>query len=130
MVGGKTGSFVFFTQYSFLSHFDLRHLEKTIKTLLSQSMVSKNPINRSKTRNSPEIKKNPKLRYVVLGVFKGKKKHLNVTSLIIWNFLTHKSIILVVVTFLNNHFFFLNRNLTTPSLSSQQKITKKKRKKS
>jgi hypothetical protein len=57
-----------------------------------------------------------------------KKKHLNVTSLIIWNFLTQKSIIFVVVTFPNNHFFFLNRNLATPSLSSQQKITKKKRK--
>jgi hypothetical protein len=76
MVVGKTGSFVFFTQYPFLSHFDLRHLEKTIKTLLSQSMMSKNPINCSKTRNSPEIKKNLKLRYVVLGVFKKEKKTL------------------------------------------------------
>ena len=37
-------------------------------------------LNPPKTRNLPGIKILPKLRYVVLGVFKVKKKHINVTS--------------------------------------------------
>ena len=39
-------------------------------------MATKKPINRPKTRNPPEIKILLKLRSVVLGVFKVKKKTL------------------------------------------------------
>jgi len=50
-----------------------KHLENTIETLLNQSMAAKKLINRPKTWNPP------KLRYVILGIFK-VNKHLNVTS--------------------------------------------------
>jgi ABC-type xylose transport system permease subunit len=71
-------------------------------------MATKKPINRPKTRNPPEIKILLKLRSVVLGVFKVKKKHLNITPLIIWNLLTQKSTILVAKIFLNSHFLSLS----------------------
>jgi hypothetical protein len=76
-MAGRTCSFVFFHLKShFQSIFYPKHLENTLETLLKQSMATKKPINRPKTRNPPEIKILLKLRSVVLGVFKVKKKTL------------------------------------------------------
>ena len=108
-MAGRTCSFVFFHLKShFQSIFYPKHLENTLETLLKQSMATKKPINRPKTRNPPEIKILLKLRSVVLGVFKVKKKHLNITPLIIWNLLTQKSTVLVAKIFLNSHFLSLS----------------------
>jgi hypothetical protein len=71
-------------------------------------MATKKPINRPKTRNPPEIKILLKLRSVVLGVFKVKKKTLKHNPLIIWNLLTQKSTVLVAKIFLNSHFLSLS----------------------
>jgi hypothetical protein len=46
-------------------------------------MAVKKPTNRPKTRNPLEINFFSELRYIVLGVLKVKKKHLNITPLII-----------------------------------------------
>jgi hypothetical protein len=61
MVVGKTRSFVFYTQKLI---FDPKHLEKTLNTLLSQSMATKNPINRPKTQKSLKIKNLSELIFV------------------------------------------------------------------
>jgi hypothetical protein len=50
--------------------------------LVNQSIATKKPTNCPKTRN-PLENILLELRYVILDVFKGKKKHLNVTPLII-----------------------------------------------
>jgi len=81
VVAGKTGYFVFHQKIPFPTHFDQKHLENILEILLNQYMATKNP-NPPKTRNLPGIKILLKFRYVVLGVFKvKKKKHLNVTPL-------------------------------------------------
>jgi hypothetical protein len=66
VVAGKTGSFVFSPKNLFQSIFDPKHLVNTIKTFLSQSMTTKNPINCVKTQNSSETKIILELRYVFL----------------------------------------------------------------
>jgi hypothetical protein len=78
----KWGPSFFHPKSHFQPIFDQKHLENTLETLLNQSMATKKPTNRLKTRNPPKTKILSELRFVVLGVVE-VKKHLNITPLII-----------------------------------------------
>jgi hypothetical protein len=55
------------------TYFDPKYLENTLEILLNQFIITKKPKNSPNTRNPTGTKILPGLRYVVLGVLKGKK---------------------------------------------------------
>lgn len=72
----KTRFMFFFTQKLIFNPFltkKKKHLENTLETLLNQSMATKKPKNRLKTRNPPKTKILSELRFVLLGVVEVKK---------------------------------------------------------
>jgi hypothetical protein len=68
----KWGPSFFHPKSHFQPIFDQKHLENTLETL-NQSMATKKPTNRLKTRNPPKTKILSELRFVVLGVVEVKK---------------------------------------------------------
>ena len=102
---------IFFTQRLI---FYLKHLKNALDTLLNEFMTLE-----KKASKNLKFKIFFELKSIFLGTFKVKNKQFKL--LIMLNYLTQKSIVLIVKIIANNNFISLHWNPTSPSLPSHQK---------